>query len=136
MSLDGTNAKSIKIKVDKAKGIRKNYKTIIKGLGKHTIESCIVYFKSVLKGSILYATEAMVNFKENEIKLIKKTEEATLQDLFKTDFSAPRHLLYLELGIIPARFVIKLGKVMHLKHILMQHEDSIIKKVFNAQVKS
>ena len=108
----------------------------IKPLGKHTIESCIVYFKSVLRGSILYATEAMVNLKENEIKLIKKTEEATLQDLFKTEFSAPRHLLYLELGIIPARFVIKLRKVMHLKHILIQHEDSIIKKVFNAQVKS
>ena len=54
----------------------------------------------------------------------------------KTECSAPRHLLYLELGIIPARFVIKLRKVMHLKHILSQHEDSLIKKVFNAQIKS
>ena len=25
---------------------------------------------------------------------------------------------------------------MHLKHILMQHEDSLIKKVFNSQIKS
>ena len=54
----------------------------------------------------------------------------------KTECSAPRHLLYLELGIIPARFVIKLRKVMLLKHILMQHEDSLTKKVFNAQIKS
>ena len=54
----------------------------------------------------------------------------------KTECSVPRHLLYLELGIIPSRFVIKLRKVMHLKHILLQHEDSLIKKVFNAQIKS
>ena len=54
----------------------------------------------------------------------------------KTECSAPQHLLYLELGIIPARFVIKLRKGMHLKHILLQHEESLIKKFFNAQIKS
>ena len=102
----------------------------------YTIECGIVYFKSLLRGSILYATEAMVNLKENEIKVIERTEEATLRDLVKTEQSAPRYLLYLELGIIPARFVIKQRKVMHFKHILMQHEDSLIKKVFNAQIKS
>ena len=67
---------------------------------------------------------------------MEQAEEATLRDLVKTEQSAPRHLLYLELGIIPARYVIKQRKVMHLKHILMQDENTLMKKVFNAQVKS
>ena len=136
LSNDGSNSKNIKIKVSKAIGTRNVIKTLIKGLGKYTIESGIIYFKSLLRGSVLYAAEAMVNLKEKDIKLLEKAEESTLRDLLKTEFSAPRHLLYLELGIIPARYVIKHRKIMHLKHILSQNTDSLMRKVFNAQVKT
>ena len=78
----------------------------------------------------------MINLKEKDIKLIERSEEATLRDLVKTEISAPRHILYLELGIIPKRFVIKQRKVMYLKHILMQNKNSLLKKVFNAQLKA
>ena len=111
LSKDGSNYQNVKMKVNKAIGIRNVIKTLIKNLGKYTIESGIIYFKSLLRGSLLYAAEAMVNLKEKEIKLIEKSEEATLRDLLKTEFSAPRHLLYLELGIIPARYVIKQKKL-------------------------
>jgi hypothetical protein len=123
------------MKVNKAIGTRNIIKTLIKDLGKYTIESGIIYFKSLLRGSILYAAEAMVNITEKEIRLIEKSEEATLRDLVKTKCSAPRHLLYLELGIIPARYVIKQRKGMLLKHILGQDNNSLMRKVFNAQIK-
>ena len=135
LSNDGTNTKSMKMKVNKAIGVRKMITTLIKHLGKYTIESGIIYFKSLLRGSLLYATESMVNLKENDVKLLERAEEATLRDLLGTEFSAPRHLLYLELGILPARFVIKQRKIKHLKHITMQDENSLMKKVFNAQIK-
>ena len=136
LSNDGTNTKSIRMKVNKSIGIRKTIQTLIKGLGKYTIESGIIYFKSLLRGSILYATESMINLKDSDVKLMEQAEEATLRDLVKTERSAPRHLLYLELGVIPARYVIKQRKIMHLKHILMPDEHTLMKKVFNAQVKS
>ena len=66
----------------------------------------------------------MINLKEKDFKVIEKAEESTLRDLVKTEVSAPRHLLYLELGILPARFVIKERKVMQLKHILVQNENN------------
>ena len=47
---------------------------------------------------------------------------------------SPLEVGKLEFGIIPARYVRK--KVMDLKHILMQNENKIMKKVFNAQVRS
>ena len=49
----------------------------------------------------------MVSLKEKDVKLLERAEEATLRDLVKTERSVPRHMLYLELGIIPAMYVIK-----------------------------
>ena len=126
LSNDGTNTKSMKMKVNKAIGIRKKIKTLIRHLGKYTIESGMVYFKSLLRGSLLYGTESMVNLREKDVKLIEKAEEATLRDLLGPDFSAPRHLLYLELGILPPRYVIQQMKIMHLKHIVTQDKNSLL----------
>ena len=67
--------------------------------------------------------------------MIEKAEEATLRDIMKTQCSAPKHLLYLELGIVPARFVIKQRKIIYLNHILEQNEHALLKKVFDTQVK-
>ena len=69
----------------------------------------------------------MMHLNVKDVKVIERSEESTLRDLFKTQCSAPRHLLYLELGIIPARFVIKQRKIMYLKHILIQKENTQIK---------
>lgn len=72
LSNDGSNHHNVKMKVNKAIGTRNIIKTLIKDLGKYTIESGIIYFKSLLRGSILYAAEAMVNITEKEIRLIEK----------------------------------------------------------------
>lgn len=41
----------------------------------------------------------MINLSVKDVKMIEKAEEATLRDIMKTQCSAPKHLLYLELGI-------------------------------------
>ena len=110
------------MKVNRAIGTRNVINILIKGLRKYTIESHIICFKSLLRGSILYAAEAIVNLKEKE--------ELTLQDL---ESSAPRHLIYVELKVLSAMYVIC---DMHLKRILSQDKDSLTRKVFNAQVKT
>ena len=53
---------------------------MIKGLGKYTVESGLIYFKSLLRGSIVYAAESMVSMKESDIRMIEKAEENTLRD--------------------------------------------------------
>jgi hypothetical protein len=101
----------------KSIGTRKTIQTLIKGVGKYTMESGITYFKSLMRGSLIYATETMVNLKETNVKLIAKAEEACLRDILKTEYCTPRHLLYLEHGILPAEYAIKQRKLMYLKHI-------------------
>ena len=73
---------------------------------------------------------------KTDIKLIEKSEESTLRDLVKTEFSAPRHLLYLELGVTPARYVVKKRKIMYLKNILNSQDNSLLKETYDAQIKS
>ena len=111
LSKDVSISNNVKYKVNKAIGTRNVIKKLIKGLGKYTIESGIIYFKLLLRGSVFNAAEAMVYLKVRDIKLIEKAEELTLIDLVNTECSAPRHLLYLELGIIPATYVIKQRKM-------------------------
>ena len=130
LSNDGTNSKSIKLRTNKSFGTRRTIKTLIKGLGKCTVESGIIYFKSLLRGSLFYATETMINLKESDTKIAEKNRISNSQNLVKSKFSAPRHFLYLELGILPARFVIKQRKLMYLKTILDNTENSVLKKNF------
>ena len=48
----------------------------------------------------------------------------------------PRALLYLELGCLPVRYIVKSKRVMFLHYILSQKEESLIKKFFNAQLEN
>ena len=84
----------------------------------------------------MFATETMINLKESNFKMVGKIEELTFRDLVKTKFSAPRHILYLELGIIPARFVIKQRKIMYLKTMLNNTDNSLLRKTYKSQIKS
>ena len=106
------------------------------GLGKYTVESARIYFKSLLRDSLLYATETMINLKESDFKMVGKIKELTFRDLVKTKFSAPRNILYLELGITPARFVVKQRKIVYLRTILDNTDNSLLKKTYKAQIKS
>ena len=45
----------------------------------------------------------------------------------------PKHLMYLELGWLPLRFIIKSRRLNFLKYILNQTETSLVKQVFNEQ---
>ena len=79
----------------------------MKGLGKYTLECGFIYLNSLLRGSILYAAEAMMNISEQDFRKIEQIEEDLMRKLFSTDRSCPIHLMYLEAGQVPARYQIK-----------------------------
>ena len=85
---------------------------LIEGIGKYTFECGIIYFNSLLRSIILFAAETMYNLKENEVREIERIEEDMLRQFFKTFKGCPIHLLYLESGVLPARFAIKRMKLI------------------------
>ena len=52
----------------------------------------------------------------------------------KCSSSVAKDLLYLELGILPIRFIIKTGRILYLHHILQQENQSLLYRFFIAQI--
>ena len=103
LSSKGGNMENIVSKSNKAIGTEKLILRLIKNLGPYTYKGALIYIQSLIRTSILYAAETMYSVNENEMRAIERIEESALQKIFKTKRSCPRHLLYLESGMYPAR---------------------------------
>ena len=134
ISCDGNNSKNINHKQNRALGTQKQIMSMVKGLGSYTAECGFIYLNSILRGSILYATETMMNIKEKDFRHIEQIEEDLMRKLFSTDMSCPIHLMYLEAGQTPARFQIKRMILIFYQYILQQKEESMMFQMLAAQI--
>ena len=107
---------------------------VIRGLGAYPFECLIIYMKSKIRGTTLNACETCYNIKENEYRLLESYEERLFIEALKTGSKCPRAIMYLDLGVCPARFIIKKYKLNFLHYILNQPEESLMKTFFEAQM--
>ena len=70
---------------------------------------------------------------KKELHAIESIEESAIQKSLKTKRSCPKHILYLESGIYPARYIIHRKMLSFLKYILNQPNDSILYRMFKVQ---
>ena len=91
-----------------------------------------LYLKSILRGSILYATEVMSHIKENEMRTSERNEEELICQYYETDVGCPIHILYLEGGLVPAQYVIMGDITNFLQYILQENTDSLLLKMLQA----
>ena len=80
--------------------------------------------KSMMRGTTFSACETCYNINEKEYRIIETYEERLLTDAMQTGSKCPRAILYLDLGVCPARFVVKKYKLNFLYYILKQEENS------------
>ena len=72
--------------------------------------------------------------KENELRQLERIEEEYMRKVLNTTKGCPIIMLYLTLGHVPARFEIQKMRILYLKYILSQKEDSMVRAFFNLQV--
>ena len=132
LSKDGKNMPNIIHKQHKVIGTQKQIAKLVEPLSLYTFESTVIYVESLIRSSILYSSEAMINIKESEYRALEQIEESVLQKILNTSRSCSRHLLYLELGMMPARFQVQRQVLNLLQYIVQQPEDSLLYKVFKA----
>ena len=118
VSSDGKNTNNIIHKRNKAFGTQKQIMQMLRESGTYTIECGFIYLNSLLRGSILYAAEAMMNVTEQDFRNIDLIEEGQMRMLFATSASCPIHLMYLESGQILARFQMKRMMINFYQYIL------------------
>ena len=90
----------------------------------------------MIRGTTLNASETCYNMKENEYRLLESYEERLLIEALQTGSKCPRAILYLDLGLCPARFQIKKYKLNFLHYILNQQMDSLMYTFFQAQLEN
>ena len=103
-------------------------------LRKYFFECAVILMNSMLRPSILYASDMYYNLKESELRKLEQIEEGFLRKIFKTTKGCPISQLYLEIGVAPARFEIQKLRLLYLKYILEQSEDSLLSKFFHLQL--
>ena len=136
ISFDGKNTSNIIHKRNRSFGTQKQIENMVRDLEKYTLECGLIYLNSLLRNSILYGAEAMLNIKENDFRQLEQIEEEQLRLLFKTDRSCPIHLMYLETGHTPARFQIKRMQINMFQYILKQKENSTLYSMLMEQIKN
>ena len=121
---------------NKSIGTQKQILKLIEPLGQYTFECAIIYLKSLIRNSILYAAEAMYSIKETHYRALERIEESVLIKVFKTFKSCPRYLIYLEAGLVPARYQVHRQILNFVHYILQQPKNSLLNKIFEAMIRN
>ena len=82
---------------------------------------------------ILYVSETYYCLSEMQIRHIERIEEGYLRQILKTTKGCPIVQMYLEVGLVPARFEIQRSRLLWLKTILEQNKNSMLYKFFYLQ---
>ena len=135
---NGKNDKNIKARENRGRGITKDLlATIVEMLaGAQHHELGVTLRNAMLISSLLTNSESWYNVPSANIETLEKVDEHMLRGILKAPRMSPRALLYLELGCLPIRYIIKTRRLMFLHYILSQTEDSLIKKFFFAQLEN
>ena len=104
--------------------------------GKMYFEVAILLRNSLFVSSLLCNSEVWFNLTNAELNLLESVDLMLLRKILNAPKSTPKEMMYLELGVMPLREIIKQRRLNYLKYILDQESDSILFKVFEKQVNS
>ena len=138
ISNDGRNLKNIKARVSKGKGIVSKIMSIIDSIpfGNHYFEIGVILRDSLLSSSMLCNSETWYNITKAELNLLETIDVMLLRRILKAPKSTPKEMLFLELGCLPYKEIIKKKRLMFLQYILHEDPSSMVHKYFEAQMRN
>ena len=138
VSTDGKNLKNIKARIAKGKGIVNRILTVLDGIpfGKHYFEVGILLRNSLLVSSMLFNCEAWYNVTDAELNLLETIDLLLLRQLLNAPMGTPKEMLFLELGCIPFREIVRERRLNFLHYILNEDSNSLLHRFFQTQMKN
>ena len=136
ISANGDNMANINAVKKKSIGIIRKIMTKLESLHlkNYFFECALIFLKVMLRASILYSCETYYNLSEVQIRQIERIEEGFLRKILNTQRGCPIVQLYLEVGLVPARFEIQRLRLLYLKTILQQSVTSMAYRFFYLQI--
>ena len=135
ISCQGNNMANINAFKKKSIGVIRSIMQKLDALKLQTyyFECALIFMNVMLRGSILYASETYYNLTESQLRNIERIEEGYLRQILNTTRGSPIIQLYLETGQFPARFQIKKSRLLFLKCILKEDQESRTYRFFQVQ---
>ena len=84
---------------------------------------------------MLLNAEVWFNVLQKHIDDLERMDNNLLRKVMDAPSKTPIVSLYLEMGCIPVRYLLKYKRIMYLHHILKLEENHLVRKVFSAQEK-
>ena len=139
ISKDGTNVKNIVNRANKGIGLVNKINTTLQNTpgGRYHFELSVVMRNAVLISSIISCSEVWYRITEWEYRKLEQIDEMLLRKIFDCSSQILLEMLYLELGLMPIRFIIMLRRIIYLQHILKQkHKQTLLFRFFKAQIEN
>ena len=135
ISYDGKNDLNIASGRNKGIGLVNEINALLVEImaGSEHFEIATLLRNSCIVSSMIFNCEAWYKLTLKHVKLLEKEDEHFMRKVLGCPSKTPKHLMYLELGWLPLRFIIQSRRINFLKYILNQKETSLVKQVFNEQ---
>ena len=135
ISGDGKNTLNIESRVSKGLGIVTQMEHLLDtvSLGHHYFDIALLMRESMLINGILTNAQVWYGLKESELKALENIDKIFLRSILKTKMSVPYEALYLELGILPLKMIIKGRRIRYLYYLINRNENEMLFKFLNAQ---
>ena len=95
----------------------------------------LLLYESVFLNRLVYNCEAWSNLTRKDYLDFEKAQKNFLLRVMEVPNSTPKAGLFLELGILPAQFVIELRQLTVLKKILDRDQEDPVKIIYNEMLK-
>ena len=132
ISNDMKNESNIREKTNKAVG---NVNKITSSLherpyGKHTFRAAVLMRQSMLIGSLLNNAESWINVTESDVNQLEKPDIMLLKNVLSKSGNPSKCFMFLELGVLPVKYVIMSKRLKYLRYILNESITTTLRKVY------
>ena len=132
---DGKNTSNIQNRAKKGLGIVTRIMDVLSTIsfGHKYFEIAKTLREAELINGILTNAEVWYDIKQSEIDELEEVDKLFLRRVLGAPDSSCIESLYLELGVIPIRVIIKERRVKYLQYLTKQDENQMLYKVFKTQ---
>ena len=112
--------------------------TMVNGIpfGRQYFQVGIILRNCLLASSMLFNSEAWYNVTRSELDLLESIDLLLLRQLLNAPKGTPKEMIYLELGLLPFRELVRGRRLTFLHEILNEERNSMLLKFLEAQLKN
>ena len=137
ISQDGTNSANIRDRAAKGTGQMNTILTLLKtvSFGAKYFEIAVTLREAHLINGMLTSSESWYGLRNKEIEELEEVDKTLIRNILDAPLSSCVESLYLELGLIPIKILLKARRINYYHYLVNLGKDEMLYQFFEAQHK-